>query len=54
MKDSILNLFRTHGHYLWLVFSLMYFLSDNSDMGITMLSLFLIDMPLPSENSEDK
>jgi hypothetical protein len=30
------------------------FLSDNSDMGITMLSLFLIDMPLPSENSEDK
>ena len=56
------KLFRTHGHpqilaqfttfYLWLVLALMYLSSGNNDMSITMLALFMIDMPLPSENFE--
>jgi hypothetical protein len=50
---KFLKLFRTHGHYLWLVLALMYLSSGNNDMSITMLALFMIDMPLPSENFEE-
>ena len=47
------KLFRTHGHYLWLVLALMYLSSGNNDMSITMLALFIVDIPLPSENFEE-
>jgi len=50
---KFLKLFRTHGHYLWLALALMYLSSGNNDMSITMLALFMIDMPLPSENFEE-
>jgi hypothetical protein len=50
---KFLKLFRTHGHYLWLVLALMYLSSGNIDMSITMLALFIVDIPLPSENSEE-